>query len=392
MSEKRPKVVFLHGDEDKALTFLKNLRKEWYPQGFISCEWEEYDSESPKNKKSNTELVLESISCPPLNECYRTFVLKTTGDDAHAREMLIKSAKNIPDNTTLIVWDVRNPESLKKAASPTMDDVKASFKLNGKVVDAGKPLSGLSAISQVAWLIKTGEENGLTISKDCAELMLELYDSNRAIIEGEIVNLSFMSDGILEKSTLVENAMPIQKDFPIYKFYTAFNSGEYRLAMDAAQELIERGFPVDIIIGYAVKQTRWQVVVADALRKKKDPYTYVGSFGTSDYSKSRKKVESDRSITKEILLEDPLSLDEKERPKKEKAPTGRTIKEIVEFLVGKVLTKHIPPTEKDKRRAVYEQVMKRYILLLNGMLELRTCKSDEKEACFSKILRKVTYG
>ena len=389
MSAKRPKTIFLSGDTDKAFEYLKGLKKEWYPDG-LSGEWEEYDPANARSKGADIELLLESICYPPLNECYRTFVLKTPGDNAKTRQSLIALAKTIPDDTTLIVWDTHGLEDGKKTASPTWEEVRKVFQLTGKMVDTGKPLKKLSDVSQIAWVVKAGEESGLAIPKDCAELLLELFDRNRAMIQSEVENLALMSDSVVEKSTIIENAMPIQKDYPIYQFYSAFNSGSYRATMSSAQELIERGFKVDILLGFVVKQARWQVVIADAIRKRKDPRAFSSKISRMNHLESRAFLESDKSINKRLLLKSPADMEEDDWPKKENPPSVFAIGEMVKFIEG-TMPRIIPPDEKDKKGAVYEQLMRRYVTLLEGYGELRVCKSDDKESCFARIIRRVTF-
>lgn len=389
MLEGIPKAIFLHGDEEKAFTSLKEWKKSWYPNGALSCEWEEIDLSS-RGKGANIETVIESISCPPINECYRTFVIKSPGDNAKVRQSLINSIKNIPTDTTIILWDAKGLYDDDRTASPTWSEVKKVFQSKGKIVDTGKSLKDVSDVSQISWVVKTGEEIGLTISKECASLLLELYDRNRIMIESEIQNLSFMSDGVLDKDVVLENAMPIQQNYPVYKFYSAFNSGSYRMCMDAAGELLERGFTVEALLGFSTKQARWQIVVAEALKNQKDPKEFAGKIGAISHIKAREKLESDKSISREIFLKNPSDIEKDDLPKKESQPSAFAIREMVGF-IGGLMSKLIPPGEKDKKAAICEQLMRRYVALVDGMLELRACKSEEKEACFARIIRRVTF-
>ena len=386
----RPKAIFLSGDEDKAFEMIKSLKEEWHPEGVVSCEWEEYDPESSRSKGADIDALLESLMCPPLNECHRTLILKTPGDNIKTKQVLIKLVERMPENTTLIVWDTKGLLKGKRQSSPTWKEVIEVFKKHGKVIDSGKKLADLSDVSKVSWVVKTGEECGLTIPSECADLLLDLFDNNRMMIKSEIENLAFMSDGILHKDVILENAMPIQKDYPIYRFYSAFNEGTYRSCMSAAQELLSRGFKVDILLNFAIKQARWQIVVADALRKREEPRSFTEKISLSDHIKSREKLESDKSINKRIFLQNPSEMKEEDLPKKEKPPSSFAIDEMTRFMAG-TLARLIPSTEKDKRTAIYEQLLRRYVTMLEGMLELRLCKSDEKAACFSRIIRRVTF-
>lgn len=390
MSTGRPRAVFLSGDEDKAFEMLKDLKREWHPEGVVHCEWEEYDPENSRSKGADIESLLESLMCPPLNECHRTLILKTPGDNIKTKQILIKLVEKIPENTTLILWDTKGLLSSKKQSSPTWKEVVEVFKKHGKVIDSGKKLKDLSDVSKIAWVVKTGESVGLTIPSDCAEMLLDLFDNNRIMIKSEIENLAFMSDGMLHKDSILENAMPIQKDYPIYKFYSAFNEGTYRSCMSAAQELLDRGFKVDVLLNFVIKQARWQVVVSDAIRKREDPKSLTESVSSSDHIKARVKLEADKSINRRFFLQNPSEMKDDELPKIEKPPSSFAIDEMTRFMAV-TLSKLIPPTEKDKRGAIHEQLLRRYVTLLDGMLELRLCKSDEKEACFSRIIRRVTF-
>jgi len=384
------KLIFLYGDEDKAFGILKRLKSDWYPEGAISSEWEEHDPESTRSKGSDIDALLDSMMYPPLNECHRTLILKTPGDNIRTKQILLKLSKEIPENTSLIVWDTKGLLKGKRQSSPTWKEVIEAFKVNGKVIDAGRHLSELSDASRVSWVVKTGESVGLTIPSECAELLLDLFDCNQRMIRSEVENLAFMSDGVLEKDAILENAMPVQKDYPIYKFYSAFNEGTYRSTMSAGQELIDRGFKVDILLNFVIKQARWQIVVADALRKREDPQSFAGRISMSDHKKAREKLEKDKSINQRIFLKNPAEMKEDELHKKEKPPSSFSINEMTRFMTG-TFAKLIPKTEKDKGTAIYEQLLRRYVILAEGMLELRLCKSDEKSACFSRIIRKVTF-
>lgn len=390
MPKGRPKSIFIHGDEDKAFEFIKKLKSDWHPEGSVSCEWEEYEPLSKRSKGTSIEALFESLSYSPINECHRTFVLKTPGDNVKTKQALIKVVSNIPDNTTLIVWDTKGLKAGKKQSSPTWTEVIKAFSTYGEVIDTGKSLGELSEVSQVSWVVKEGEACGLTIPKECAELLLNLFDSNRIMILSEIQNLAFMSELVLDRETVLENAMPVQKDYPIYKFYSAFNSGSYRQCMNAAQELIDRGFSVDVLLGFAVKQARWQVVVADAIRKRKDPKIFTSELSMANHSKAREKLEKDKSLNSRLFFQNPSEMEDDDLPKKEAPPSTFAIMEMQNFIYG-TMSKLIPETEKDKRHFIYEQLMRRYVTLLDSRLELRSCKSEEKESCFARVIRRVTF-
>ena len=388
MPNERPRLIFLSGDEEKAFSILKEWKQAWYPSGALSCEWEE-SSQTTKGKTTNFDSILDSLSFPPFNECHRTFVIKNPNDHARARKALIGITKNLVENTTVIVWDTKGFSDDKKTESPTWKDVREAFKANGKLIDAGKSLGDISEVSQVSWVVSVGEANGLTIPKEAAGLLLELFDRNRMMIESEIQNLAFMSDGVLDKGTVMENAMPVQQKYPIYKFYSAFNSGYYRDCMVAANELLDRGLTVDVLLGFAIKQARWQVAVAEALRAGKDPKSFTEKLASTNHSKIRKKLEADKSISRRTFLKSPSEMDDDELPKKENPPSAYSIREMTAFIAG-IGPKLIHPDRKDKKKAICEELMKRYVALVDGMAELRKSKSDEKEACFVRVIKRIT--
>ena len=71
-------------------------------------------------------------------------------------------------------------------------------------------------------------------------------------------------------------------------------------------------------------------------------------ISSSDYCKSRKRIESDKSINKRILLQNPSEMKDEDLPKKEKPPSSFAVEEMTRFMMG-TLSKLIPQTEKDKR-------------------------------------------
>lgn len=387
-------VILIYGDPSFYPEKLIKIKKYFFPDiKHVSHNlWKEIDIPNFKKKSSSEEKWLNSvdseITCSSLmDENKKIILLKEIIDSTAFLEFLFKAFKSISSNNFLIICDKNNVINKGKSCFGKIKwiDFKEFCSKNSTLVNVGMPISESSINDKIKYIIEEFKKQDKKITHDNANLLLEIVGDNRLSLNTEINKISISVDkNEIKEEDVTGLAFPMSKDYPVWSFYTALNTGSYFKTMEAAEMLLNNGFNYDGIIILCLKQIRWHVIYSHLLLK----HGTLNKINNFSIKKSIKK-----EMFKQKLL-DPrvlniLSTSEEIEFKNENIPSNYNNRDILNF-ISNVVPKYAALENCNKKQVVLYKNMERYMDAFNGLYEMRMSAPDSKEVVLANTIRKIS--
>jgi hypothetical protein len=396
MSEKSKlkNVILICGDPLFYPEKLIKIKKYFFPniKQIPPNLWKEIDIPSFKKKSSSEEkwlnLVDSEITCSSWIDDNKKFILlKEIIDSPAFLEFLFNAFKNIPHSNYFVICDKNNVLNNGKACFGKLRwiDFKQFCSQNATISNAGIPMSEFSISEKTKYIVEEFKKQDKKITQENANLLLEIVGDNRLALNSEINKISISVDGNdIKQEDVVDLTFPMSKDYPVWSFYTALNTGSYSKIMNAAENLMSNGFNYDGIIILCLKQIRWHVIYSHLLFKY-DSLNKINNFSVNKFIK--KDIFKQKLLDPRIL--NAVSTDNEIDFKNDNLPSNYNNKDILNF-INNILPKSIVSENSNKKEMVLNKNIERYVGAFDGLYELRTGSTDSKDAIFASAIRKIS--
>jgi hypothetical protein len=355
------------------------IRQSWFPQGTTSANWVMLEPPSSKeddkdyiNTVTNELITLDIFGEP------KVVLLRGFPTRKEFREWLVSQVPLIANPNTLVLWDVDGNiaddgdwAAVREVIKNNGQCVARPLPLNAKRKGArGKPQDVYSEQDKVRYIVHAFQTKNLNVSAETASLLLAMLGADRGMIDSEVEKLSLMNVPITPE-LLRECVIPITQDYPIYHFYSAFNSGNYASILVSAQSLISRmKMRPEGVMNLALKQLRWQLVGADAFRREQDMHSAIRKMGESkDVDAVRKRVSTRLSWRMLCKSQATMLANPDTEVKQETLTYDPMIQEVVGFIEYRLL--RLVPPGTDPKLWVYRAAIDRYLLAQRALVDLR---------------------
>jgi hypothetical protein len=224
--------------------------------------------------------------------------------------------------------------------------------------------------SQIDAVIEMGRSSHVEVSEETAELLLELLGPDRQGIQSTIDGLVEMELTNPSLEDLRQVVVAGAVDYPVWLFYAAFNSGSFKRILPAARLLQANRYPFDIIIGFAAKQCRWQLLAAEmAMRGKNVPNALRNLGGAKDEEAVKKRIFSYRPDKRYFK-----PVDNDKPPKRDLLTSEPMIRDIANFVTAAL--PQACPAGIDRNTWVNQRCLERYLTAHEAAVSLREQPTD----------------
>jgi hypothetical protein len=309
-----PKVILLEGDAYLARDRITALKKSIYQE--TPTEAQLVTFEAPDGKVAQKEFISEvlnhvggEIRYPTWDGEHKTIVMRGLFNDLKFLTFLYRNVTTIPEGVTLILWDETGTISAERGAKeqPSWKGLRKLCSEHGKAWNFGEPLTayGTTDDERVSFVTAEAEKIKKKISRTDALSLIDAVGCDRGIIITELKKLALVSEGDeITRSVIIENVMPMSVDFPTWRFDSAFNSGNYKDIIEAAEmlmkdDLSEVKWDYCRILGLALRMSRWHMIVAYAAANNLDMIAEMNKFSSGGYSSKELKGIPNHAFKKE---------------------------------------------------------------------------------------------
>ena len=382
-----PKVVLLEGDAYLARDRLTLIKKTFFKEPPLPTEWVVF--EVPEGKTAQKEFIASGLNTLGAEIRYltwdaepKTIVLRGLFNDPKLLVFLYKTVVDIPEGVTFIIWDETGVISSEKGSKdqPSWKGLRKLCANNGKAFNFGDPLSdyGVSDDEKVAFVVSEVDKKQKKISHNDAMSIVYAIGADRGMIITEIAKLAEIAEGdTITRKDVMENVMPLSVDFPTWKFDSAFNSGNRRDILAAAEMLVNDDsseVPWDYckVLGLALKMARWHVIVAYA------------AFKGLDMVAELNKYTSGACVTKELKgLPSHSFKTEAERDCLGKPPNSYSQSDIISLVRNLI-------SRKSSASEAYNTTMDSFLWLYHAHARSRMASPEEAKIIFNQAIMAYT--
>src|ERR1035437_8529485 len=228
-------VILILGDPSFYPEKLTKIKKHFFPN--ISRVppnlWKEIETPSFKKKSATEEKWLNIVDSEITRSSWmdgdkKVIILKEIIDSPAFLELLFKSFKSMPTGNYLVLCDCNNVLNSGKACFDKLKwmDFKQFCSKNATVVSTGIPLSEYSSSDKIKYIVEEFKKQNKKINQENAALLLEIVGDNKIALNAEIVKISdSIDENEIKQEDVTDLAFPMSKDYPVWAFYTALNTG-----------------------------------------------------------------------------------------------------------------------------------------------------------------------
>jgi len=247
---------------------------------------------------------------------------------------------------------------------------------------------------QVRAIVDEVAKKGKKVSSaSIKDIFLEKVAPEWSFILPEIDKLIELSAGDSITPKEVEDiTFPTKPNHKIYEFSKAFNKGEFNATMEVYDDLMASGIDPEVIIAYAMKLVRWQLITSHLISYGQPlPDTLQALAKRMNREDGRKRMERDMVVHPRWFFKE--TEEKKEKIKKFDGITPSAVEGAVKF-VKDVFTQKVPVKKGALGTLPFNNVaMNRYKTMFECMLKIRVCGDDKQLAreTFRQALRKVCW-
>ena len=368
------KVVLIEGDYGTALDRLLKIKRSFGP-----AIWTEFAAQPRKGDGYEFYQVAEALGAEDFLDTPRVVLLRGLPARKEIREGLVRVVPKIESPMTLIVWDAYGTME-----SDTWNLVRSVCQDHGKLIALPKALDSLYRNEQVKAVADIAMKRGVTLSEAAADVLLELTGPSRGQIDtvcDGLASMDLFQPTVLDLRT---NVLPMAVDYPVYLFYSAFNSGSFSKILDSVRLLQQSNFPSDIIMSFAVTMCRWQLIGAAQQLKGRNVESALRTLGgpkNEDETKKRlQRYRPDRWMFQEFS-------DAEKQPKRASLTAPSMLTDVAHFVtvvLPRLCHSGAP------YQCVYDKAMERFLIAYDAMVELREHSGDDSDADFLQTMRSLS--
>ena len=364
------KVVLIEGDYGVGLDRLLKIKRDFGPSI-----WTEFSAQPRKGDGYEFDSVADALSVGDFLDTPRVVLLRGLPARKEIREGLARVIPKIEPPMTLIIWDAYGTME-----SEAWNLVRSMCQEHGKLISLPKALDSLYRNEQVEEVIKIAMKRGLTLSEAVADIVLELTGPHRAQIDTVCDSLASMD---LFQPTIADiraNVLPMAVDYPVYLFYSAFNTGSFAKILESVRLLRQNDFPSDIIMSFAVTMCRWQLLGAAQQLKGRNVEAALRTLGASK-NEDEAKQRLHRYRPDSWMFH---AVDAEKLPKRALLTAPSMLTDVTHF-VTVVLPKFCHSGA--PCQCVYDKAMERFLTAYDAMVELREHSGDGSDADFLQTMQ-----
>lgn len=385
-------LILVHGDCSSLPEKILQMKKYFFPGGDLLNNWVELPPPLSKKKKEIDQKWFDKfdaeLSSLSWDDSKKIVYLKEILDNEKFLVFISEIVKKIPSSNHLVICD---PSNVLVGGKAKKDNYNWTVffeycKKNAYMVNLGISFKTLPKEEQLNFIVDFFKKKEKTISLENAELLLEIVGPSKVFLETEIEKICLIVDeATISKKDVLNIAFPISQDYPVWMFYTAINTGSFGKIMDAVEKLVENDFNYDSILILSLKQLRWHVICSSQLLHNKE-------INLKDFEKQLSKDKIKEKILKNKCM-DPrinnqlVSIVEKKEIKSENIPSFYNLRDIRTF-VENLLPKFCDNPK--SQLSVMRKAIERYLIIYDGLYELRTCNKDMQNIVFTNALRKIS--
>ena len=387
-------VILIHGDPAFYPNKLAKIKKYFFPntKNTPLSLWKEIDiprfNKKVKSEEKWLNVVDAEITCSSWEDnVKKVILLKEIVDSPLFLEFLFNAFKSLPSSNYLVICDKNDVLNCGKSRFNKLNwqDFKRFCVKNSTITNVRKPLSASLISEKIKYIAEEFRKQDKKITLDNANLLLEIVGDNRLSLDSEINKISIsIDDNDVKQEDVIDLAFPMSKDYPVWSFYTALNTGSYSKTMNATECLMSNGFNYDGIIILCLKQIRWHIIYSHLLLKY-GTLNKINNFST--IKDTKKEIFNQKLLDPRIL--NIVSGDNEKKFKNENVPSNYNNRDILNF-INNILPKFIISKNTDKKQVVLDKNIERYISAFNGLYELRNCSADLRETILANTIRMVS--
>jgi len=365
------KVVLIEGDHWPSQDTLARIK------GWLPGRWTEFRA-NPRNKVDSFELepVLDALATRDFDDTAQVVLMRGLPNRKEIREGLLAAIPRIQTPATLIIWDAYGI-----MAANAWDELRAKIKEYGRVITVAPPLANQAHDVQISAIMGMSKRHNLKLSFETAAVLLDWVGADRGLLESAVEDLAWadMTEPTVDQIRQV--VLPGAVDIPVWEFYAALNSGSHARITTTAEGLRKNKYNPDIIMSFAVKQCRWQVLAAHLQAQGKPVADGLRDLGGSKDElaavKRLHRYKPDRKLLRNMAEED--------LPKREMLTAEPMLRDVAAF-VKDVLPRSCPHGTDPVQWALHK-CLERYGVAYEAMVDLREFGSEVQ---FGMALRSLS--
>lgn len=196
----------------------------------------------------------------------KILLIKDLPNKKAIREFLIDLIKTSKSDTRFIIWD--SEEAIKvdpktKTFNKTWSEFLEEFKQfkDHKIINNGSRFSEKEDGDCVSFVIENFSKYKRTISRDVAQVFMQLVGKERSYIVSEIEKLCIIAPQTITVEFINDSVYPSSKEAILYKFSNALDSN-YNEAIIALDQFLDLNINANVLAEIMMKKARWQLATA----------------------------------------------------------------------------------------------------------------------------------
>ncbi len=292
-------VYYFFGEESYSLDIgLKAVEKVVQP--FISSD---FDKETFYGENKTLSEVLDFASAFPFGS-EKKFIIFKEFEKVKDKKNLESYLKSPPDFTVMVLIHNGTINGFKTEPFPTLIEKKFIF--------AAKELKGENLLN---WVINYCESSGKYLSKENAQLLIDIVGDNRNLIESQLEKIfTFVGERKEIRIDDINSLSTELKEFNIFDLQNAIGKKDKAAAIKVAYKLLDQGDEPTFIIYMLTRYFTGLSRITELRDKKLPEQVAAGIVGThpfyyKEYLRAR-TIYSDRDLYRasEALLKADLSI------------------------------------------------------------------------------------
>jgi len=392
MPGKHPRVTLVVGDPYLGLNKILEIKRERFPDGPSSAEWVEFEIPPAKARKTFMKDGLNSlaaeVSCPDWEGLHKIVFLRGLMDTKEFRAVAPKIVRSAAEGNTFLIFD--EERMLANDSEGNWKEFRKACETSGQILDVGTPLSELTQNQQLDFIVNEMAKRSKNITRPAAFLMLEMMPPERSYVIPEMDKLAAAVEAVrVTEDDIRHIVFPMTPDYEVWKFYDAFNGGNYRRIMVAAERLLENGWEHWQIIQLCIRMARWHVVAAHLMSYNSDVKKSLLVFSKPpDEKECRRRLMARPEIPRRSFANWGEGDDNPEKKNsKERALPPKTADDVLSFVRGPLHRAAQRDFSADPSAGTRKMAMRRFLALKEALVDIRLADRQEAPLIFEAAIR-----
>jgi len=262
-------IYFLYGEDE--YTIAKTIREiSNKVDPLVSVD---FDRETVTlGKESSVAQIVDLASAFPFGDGKKVIIAKGF-ENLTDKKNFVSYIQNPPEFTILVI-----SQSSKKVN--VNNEPYKSLKNNGYIFESSE-LKG-SALNQ--WLTKQAKNDGLELSSESAQILIEMVGQNKALLEMQLVKFNdYLTDSRKITPELIESLTAVTKEYNIFNLQDALSKGDKAKSLEIGYNLLEGSFDLIFLISMLTKYVTTLAQILELRSKKISDQEAAKEANTSFY-------------------------------------------------------------------------------------------------------------